>query len=146
PLDVMLHDYQTDPVSKEVQHIDFYIVNLTEEMDVEVTVNLIGEAVGSKEGGIVQQPSYELHVRAMPRDIPEEINVNIDELDIGDSISLSDLPFSDLYEFLDDEDTTTVTVLPPEEDEEETEEEVDLSAEPESVRADEDADEEDEEN
>src|SRR5699024_7485137 len=108
PLDVMLHDYQTDPVSKEVQHIDFYIVNLT------------GEAVGSKESGIVQQPSYELQVRAMPRDIPEEINVNIDELDIGDSISVSDLPVSDLYEFLDDEDTTIVTVLPPEEEEEET--------------------------
>src|SRR5699024_8052082 len=107
--------------------IDFYIVNLTEEMDVEVTVNLIGEAVGSKEGGIVQQPSYELQVRAMPRDIPEEINVNIDELDIGDSISVSDLPVSDLYEFLDDE-------------------EVDLSVEPELVGADEDEDEEDEEN
>src|SRR5699024_6492667 len=188
PLDVMLHDYQTDPVSKEVQHIDFYIVNLTEEMDVEVTVNLIGEAVGSKEGGmvqqpsyelqnidfyivnvteymdvevtvnligeavgskegvIVQQPSYELQVRAMPRDIPEEINVNIDELDIGDSISVSDLPVSDLYEFLDDEDTTIVTVLPPEEEEEETDEEVDLSVEPELVGADEDEDEEDEEN
>src|SRR5690625_1958754 len=115
-------------------------------MDVEVTVNLIGEAVGSKEGGIVLQPSYELQVRAMPRDIQEEINVIIDKFDIGDSISISDLSVSDLYEFLDDEDTTIVTVLPPEEEEEETDEEVVLSVEPELVGADEDEDEEDEEN
>lgn len=142
PIDVMLHEYQTDPVTSDVTHIDFYIVNLTEAMDVEVTVNLIGEALGSKEGGIVQQPSYELQVRAMPRDIPEEINVNIDELDIGDSISVSDLPVSDKYELLDDQDATIVTVLPPEEEEEETTEEVDLSVEPELVGADEDEEEE----
>lgn len=141
-VDVMLHEYQTDPVSSDVTHIDFYIVNLTEAMDVSVVVNLVGEAVGSKEGGIVQQPSYELEVRAMPRDIPEEINVNIDELNIGDSISVSDLPVSDSYEFLDDQDATIVTVLPPEEEEEETEE-VDLSVEPELVGAE---DEEEEEN
>src|SRR5699024_12280694 len=119
-LDVMLNDYQTDTVTKEVHHIDFYIVNLTEEMDVEVTVNLIGEAVGSKEGGIVQQSSYELQVRAMHRDIPEEINVNIDELDIGDSISVSDLPVSDLYEFLYYKDTTIFTILLPNDGDEET--------------------------
>lgn len=140
-VDVMLHEYQTDPVSSDVTHIDFYIVNLTEAMDVSVVVNLVGEAVGSKEGGIVQQPSYELEVRAMPRDIPEEINVNIDELNIGDSISVSDLPVSDKYEFLDDQDATIVTVLPPEEEEEETEE-VDLSVEPELVGAEDEEEEE----
>lgn len=141
PVDVMLHEYQTDPVTSDVTHIDFYVVDLTEAMDVEVTVNLIGEAIGSKEGGIVQQPSYELQVRAMPRDIPEEINVNIDELDIGDSISVSDLPVSDKYEFLDDQDATIVTVLPPEEEEEESTEEVDLSVEPELVGAEDDEEE-----
>ena len=144
-VDVMLHEYQTDPVTSDVTHIDFYVVNLTEAMDVGVVVNLVGDALGSKEGGIVQQPSYELQVRAMPRDIPEEIIVNIDELDIGDSISVSDLPVSDKYEFLDDQDETIVTVLPPEEEEEETTEEVDLSVEPELVGAEDDDEEEEEE-
>lgn len=143
-VDVMLHEYQTDPVKGEVTHIDFYIVNLTEEMDVDVTVNLVGEAIGSKDGGIVQQPSYELQVRAMPRDIPEEIEVDISELEIGDSISVSDLPVSDKYEFLDDPDATIVSVLPPEEEEEESTEEVDLSVEPELVGADEEDEEEEE--
>src|SRR5699024_511234 len=140
-VDVMLHEYQTDPVSSDVTHIDFYIVNLNEAMDVSDVVNLVGDAVGSKEGGIVQQPQYELEVRDMPRDIPEEINVNNDELNIGDSISVSDLPVSDKYEFLDDQDATIVTVLPPEEEEEETEE-VDLSVEPELVGAEDEEEEE----
>ncbi len=144
-VDVMLHEYQTDPVKGDVTHIDFYIVNLTEAMDVDVTVNLVGEAIGSKDGGIVQQPSYELQVRAMPRDIPEEIEVDISELEIGDSISVSDLPVSDKYEFLDDQDATIVSVLPPEEEEEESTEEVDLSVEPELVGADEEDEEEEEE-
>ena len=141
-VDVMLHEYQTNPVTSDVTHIDFYVVNLTEAMDVDVAVHLEGEALGSKEGGIVQQPSYELEVRAMPRDIPEEIIVNISELDIGDSISVSDLPVSDKYEILDDQDATIVTVLPPEEEEEESTEDVDLSVEPELVGGDKDDEEE----
>lgn len=141
-VDVMLHEYQTDPVKGDVTHIDFYVVNLTEAMDVSVSVNLTGEALGSKEGGIVQQPAYELQIRAMPRDIPEEITLDISELDIGDSISVSDLPASDKYEFLDDQETTIVSVLPPEEEEEESTEEVDLSVEPELVGATEEDEEE----
>lgn len=144
PVDVMLHEYQTDPVKRDVIHVDFYIVDMKEEMDVEVSIRLEGEAVGAHEGGILQQPMYELQVRAKPRDIPEEIVVNVEELDIGDSIAVADLPTSDLYEFLDDEEATVATVLPPEEEEEE-EEEADFSAEPELVGA-EDEDEEEEEN
>lgn len=135
-VDVMLHEYQTDPVKGDVIHVDFYVVDMTEEMDVEVTLHLEGEAEGSKEGGILQQPLYELQVRAKPRDIPEEITVDVSNLAIGDSISVADLPESDKYEFLDDEETTIAVVLAPDAEEEETDE-VDFSAEPELVGADE---------
>jgi len=139
----MLHEYQTDPVKGEVIHVDFYVIDMAEEMDVEVSLRLEGEAAGSEEGGILQQPLYELQVRAKPRDIPEEITVNVSELGIGDSISVADLTKSDKYEFLDDEETTIAIVLAPEAEEEETEEEeIDFSAEPELVGADEDEEEE----
>src|SRR5690625_150117 len=142
-IDVMLHEYQTDPVKGEVIHVDFYVIDMAEEMDVEVSLRLEGEAAGSEEGGILQQPLYELQVRAKPRDIPEEITVNVSELGIGDSISVADLTKSDKYEFLDDEETTIAIVLAPEAEEEETEEEeIDFSAEPELVGADEDEEEE----
>ncbi|MBN9656226.1 50S ribosomal protein L25/general stress protein Ctc [Halobacillus sp. GSS1] len=131
-VDVMLHEYQVDPLKDELIHADFYIVNMSEEMDVEVPVHLEGEAAGSKEGGVVQQPLYDLAVRAKPRDIPEEIVVDISELNIGDSIMVGDLKESKNYEITEDENTTIVSVTPPEEMPEE-EPETDTDAEPEVI-------------
>lgn len=131
-VDVMLHDYQVDPIKDELIHADFYIVNMSEEMDVEVPVRLEGEAAGSKEGGVVQQPLYEVAVRAKPANIPEEIVVDISELTIGDSVMVSDLKESRNYEITEDENTTVVSVTPPQEmPEEETE--TDPDAEPEVI-------------
>lgn len=135
PVDVMLHEYQTDPIKGDVIHADFYIVDLTEEMDVEVPLRLEGDPSGVRDGGILQQPLYELQIRVKPRDIPEEIVVNVEELKIGDSLSVADLPKSDLYEYLDEEETTVAVVLAPQEEELEPSEDVDFSAEPELVGA-----------
>src|SRR5699024_8523230 len=100
PVDVMLHEYQMDPIKDELVHADFYIVDMSEEMDVEVSLRLEGEPEGAKEGGILQQPLYELQVRAKPGDIPEEISVDVSSLVIGDSISVGDLPTAQKYEIL----------------------------------------------
>src|SRR5690625_3678881 len=143
-VDVMLHEYQTDPVKGDVIHADFYIVDMSEEMDVAVTLQLDGEPKGAKEGGILQQPLFELQVRAKPRDIPELISVDVSELEIGDSLSVSDLPSSDVYEVLDDAEMAIAVVSAPEAEEEEEESDVDLTAEPELVGS-EDEDEEEEE-
>ncbi|MFZ3578494.1 50S ribosomal protein L25/general stress protein Ctc [Virgibacillus sp. DJP39] len=134
-VDVMLHDYQMNPIKDELVHVDFYIVNMSEEMDVEVPLHLVGEAQGSKDGGVLQQPMYELQVRAKPGDIPEEISIDVSKLEIGDSISIADLPTGKNYEFLDDADTTVVTVVPPDTIEDIEEEETDENAEPELVGA-----------
>lgn len=132
-VDVMLHEHQVHPVKGDVIHADFYEIDLASEMDVLVTLNLVGEPKGAKEGGILQQPFYELDVRAKPRDIPEEIVVDVSELEIGDSISISDLPASDKYEFLDDADAAVAVVLPPEAEEEEADLDEDVSLEPEVI-------------
>lgn len=140
PVEVMLHDYQINPIKDELIHVDFYVVNMSEEMDVEVSLRLEGEAQGSKDGGVLQQPLYELQVRAKPKDIPEEISIDISGLGIGDSITIADLPVAKNYEFLEEQDTTIATVLQPDtlDDEDETK---DASAEPELVGADEDSEE-----
>ncbi|MGY0694526.1 50S ribosomal protein L25/general stress protein Ctc [Virgibacillus sp. FSP13] len=113
PVDVMLHDYQIDPIKDELIHADFYIVNMSEEMDVEVPLRLDGEAKGTKEGGVLQQPFYELQVRAKPGNIPEEISVDVSALEVGDSIAITDLPQGKDYQFIDDPETTIATVVPP---------------------------------
>jgi|SRR5690625_1416021 len=140
---VMLHEYQMHTLKDEIIHADFYIVDLTEEMDVEVPLRLEGEAQGSKDGGILQQPFYVLQVRAIPSEIPEEIEVDISALEIGDNLTIADLPVADNYQFTDELDTTVAIVLPPEAEEpEEDAEEADLSVEPEVIGADEEDEEE----
>ncbi|MFC7322316.1 50S ribosomal protein L25/general stress protein Ctc [Halobacillus campisalis] len=143
-VDVMLHEYQVDPLKDELIHADFYIVNMSEEMDVEVPVRLDGEAPGAKEDGVVQQPLYELAVRAKPADIPEEILVDISELNIGDSIMVGDLKEGRNYEITEDENTTIVSVTPPEEMPEEPDTE-NADAEPEVIGENKDEDDESQE-
>ncbi len=134
-VDVMLHEYQMHPIKDLILHADFYVVDLSEAMDVEVPLRLEGEAQGSKDGGILQQPLFVLQVRAKPNEIPDEITVDVSALEIGDNLTVADLPTVSEYEFLDDLDTGIAIVLPPEAEEEETTEDVDLSVEPEVIGA-----------
>ncbi|AXI07544.1 50S ribosomal protein L25/general stress protein Ctc [Oceanobacillus sp. 143] len=131
PVNVMLHEYQVDPIRDAVTHVDFYIVDLSEEMEVSVVLNLQGEAKGAKEGGVLQQPLFEVQILAKPSDIPEEITLDISSLEIGNVLTIADLPVSDTYKYLDDPDTTIATILPPggNEVEEEAEEETETEAE-----------------
>ncbi|RPF51202.1 50S ribosomal protein L25/general stress protein Ctc [Aquisalibacillus elongatus] len=112
-LDVMLYDYQSDMVKNELIHVDFYQVDMSTEVDVEVNINFDGEAPGVKQGGVKQQAMHTLNVRATPKNIPEEIKIDISELNIGDSVLVSDLKSGKNFEILDEDDTTIITVLPP---------------------------------
>ncbi|MFP7171834.1 50S ribosomal protein L25/general stress protein Ctc [Terribacillus sp. 7520-G] len=112
-VDVMLHDYQTDPLKGGLVHADFYVVNMSEARNVEVPIQLEGEAPGSKEGGVLQQPLYDLEISAKPNDIPDQITVDVSKLGVGDSISVGDLPTDGAYEILTDADTTIATVTAP---------------------------------
>ena len=67
---------------------------MSEERTVEVQVQLVGEAVGAKEGGVVEQPLFNLEVTATPENIPETIEVDISELQVNDSLAVSDIKIS----------------------------------------------------
>ena len=66
---------------------------MSEERTVEVQVQLVGEAVGAKEG-VVEQPLFNLEVTATPENIPETIEVDISELQVNDSLAVSDIKIS----------------------------------------------------
>lgn|SRR5699024_6113021 len=132
PLSVMLHEYQTNPIVGDLIHIDLYVVNMSQEMDVEVPLRVDGEAQVSKNGGVVQQPLYQLQVRGKPGSFPEEIVVDVSELEIGDSLTIADLPENNKYEFLDEQDATIATVIAPD-DVEDLETPSEEDAEPELV-------------
>ncbi|GAA4076301.1 50S ribosomal protein L25/general stress protein Ctc [Amphibacillus indicireducens] len=116
-VEVMLHEYQMDPLRDEVIHADFYVVDMSQEMDVTVSIQLEGEPAGVREGGILQQPLYELQVRATPANIPDQITINVADLEIGDAISVSDLDKAEGYEVTEAPDTTIVTITAPQAEE-----------------------------
>ena len=131
-VDVMLHEYQMDPIKDSLVHVDFYIVDMSEAREVSVPVHIEGDATGVRDGGILQQPLYEVLITVKPADIPDAITVDVSELGIGDSISIADLPKSDKYEFVEEEDQVVASVVPPAAEEPETDA-GDESAEPELV-------------
>ncbi|WP_210143303.1 50S ribosomal protein L25/general stress protein Ctc [Staphylococcus sp. GDX8P65P] len=146
---VMVSDYQFDPLKNQITHIDFLAINMSEERTVEVPVQLTGEAVGAKEGGVVEQPLFDLEVTATPDNIPESIEIDISELDVNDSYSVADIKVSGDFTIENDPEESVVTVVPP--TEEPTEEEIEAmegeseTEEPEVVGEDKEDDEEEKE-
>lgn len=110
---VMVSDYQIDPIKNQITHIDFLSINMKSELTVDVVVNLTGEAVGAKEGGVVQQPLFQLSVTATPDEIPESIEVDVTELNVGDSILVGDLKANKSYTINNEDDEAIVSVVPP---------------------------------
>lgn len=131
PLNVMLHEYQVDKIKDQVLHADFFVVNLSEEMETTVTVRLIGEP----ENGVVQQAVNEVTVSATPDKIPNEITVDISKKSIGDIVTVAEIgDESNVYEVVDEPETVVASVLAPNtnadmEGQDETGEEPDLTGE-----------------
>jgi large subunit ribosomal protein L25 len=110
---VMLKDLQADPILRTYLHADFYIVAMDEKIEVEIPIRLTGKAEGTKVGGILEQPRREVRVRCLPSDIPEFIEVDVSNLNIGDSIHVQDIPSSAQYEILAESNFTVASVTPP---------------------------------
>jgi large subunit ribosomal protein L25 len=88
-------------------------IKLTEKVHVDVPVHIVGTAVGVKqEGGIMQHIIREISIEALPLDIPEHIDVDITDLDIGDSIRIDDLSI-DKVKILTDPTQSIVVIRPP---------------------------------
>ena len=111
---VLTKDVQFHPVSDMPVHIDFFRVTNKTIIEVEVSVNFIGEetAPGLKEGGVLNVVRHAIEVKCPAGDIPDQIDVDISKMDIGDSIHISevDLP-KGVKPAITDRDFTIATVL-----------------------------------
>lgn len=108
----ILKDVQFDPVSDIPIHFDLLGISENEKIKLEVPITLVGSPAGVKEGGILQHSIHKVDVECFPRNIPSNIEVNIENLNIGDSIHIEDIEVKD-FEILDSPDTTIVAVVPP---------------------------------
>jgi len=110
----VLKAYQQDPIKGRLLHVDLQEVRLDQPIQAVVSVTLVGEAAGAKEGGVLSQVSRELNVEALPMEIPEHIDADVSGLGIGDALRLADLPAIEGVTFLDDpEETVLATVTLP---------------------------------
>jgi large subunit ribosomal protein L25 len=110
----VLKAYQQDPIKGRLLHVDLQEVRLDQPIQAVVSVTLVGESVGAKEGGVLSQVSRELNVEALPMEIPEHIDADVSGLGIGDALRLADLPAIEGVTFLDDpEETVLATVTLP---------------------------------
>lgn len=90
-LTVMVRDYAYHPISRQLTHADFLAVKLDEPVEVSVPLRAVGKAKGLVLGGIVQQIFRTIAVRCLPEQIPSVVEVDITELDMGESLKASDL-------------------------------------------------------
>jgi large subunit ribosomal protein L25 len=131
---VILKEYQRDPITGRLAHIDLVVVRLDRPIQTAVTVELIGESAGAKEGGVLQQVAREITVEALPMEVPDRIEADISGLAIGDSLRLADIPEPEGVRFVDDPDETVIaTVTVPTRIEEPEPEEVEEGEEGEEV-------------
>ena len=104
----ILKDYQQDPIRGHISHIDLQEVRLDQPIQASVTVQLIGEPVGAKEGGVLSQVQREINVEALPMEIPEHIDLDVSGMAIGDTLRLADLAPIDGVTYLDNPEETVL--------------------------------------
>jgi large subunit ribosomal protein L25 len=109
----VIKDYQVDPVRRDLLHADFYVVDLSKPLQVEVGVHLIGRPMGAERGGILQEVRREVLVSALPQDLPQYIEVDVSGLNLGESLNVRDLPVPPGVEILTDASYTIAAVVAP---------------------------------
>jgi large subunit ribosomal protein L25 len=110
----ILKEYQLHPVRGKLIHVDLHEVRLDQPIQAQVSITLVGEASGVKEGGVLSQVTREVNVEALPMEIPEHLDLDVSGMAIGDSLRVADLKAIEGVTFLDDpEETVLATVTPP---------------------------------
>lgn len=88
---VLLADLQHDALGREITHADFIRVAMDEVIRLDVPIVLRGQALGEQHGGVAEQVLTQVTIECLPGDIPEEIGHVITDMDVGDSVHVSDL-------------------------------------------------------
>jgi large subunit ribosomal protein L25 len=114
----LIKDFQIDPLSRKLVHVDLLEIDIKAKITVTVTLNFVGKAIGTADGGILSPIEREVLVRCLPTAIPKHIDVDVTSLKIADSIHLDDLKLPEGVEKGTQFNPTLVTVVPPAKEEE----------------------------
>ena len=110
----LVQEVQHHPLSGKVLHVDFHEVAENETVTVMVPVETTGEAVGVKTGGgVLEHITFKLKVRALPKNLPEQILIDVSALEVGKSIHLGEIKAPEGVEIMGKKSTTVVAVAMP---------------------------------
>ncbi|MGE6491481.1 50S ribosomal protein L25/general stress protein Ctc [Exiguobacterium sp. NPDC077395] len=112
-INTLVHGSETNPFTNFYQHVEFMAVKMDEETEVEADIVLVGDAKGVKEGGYLAQSLYKVTVSATPANIPERIELDVSDLEIGDSVTVADLPEDKSYTIVSEPDMHIASVNEP---------------------------------
>jgi len=122
---VMVREIQKHPIKEFYLHVDFIGISLLNKVQVNVPISFDGEPQGVQEGGVASIQLREVLIESLPTAIPEQLEVDISELNIGDSLNIGDLVVPEGVELMDDPEETIVTVVMPTKFEEPVDEDID---------------------
>ncbi len=109
----VLKEYQLDPTRARLLHIDLQEVRLDQVIQTQVVIELVGDSAGVKEGGVLSQINREVHVEALPMEVPDRLELDVSGMIIGDAMRLTDLRVPEGVKLLDEPETVLATVTPP---------------------------------
>ncbi len=116
----LVQEVQHHPLSGDVLHVDFHEVSENEKVVVQVPVETVGEAVGVKTGGgVLEHVLFKLKVRALPKDLPEQLIIDVSALELGRAIHIGEVKVPAGVEIIGDRNVPVVAVAMPRTEEEE---------------------------
>lgn len=88
---VIVKDYSMNPITERVLHLDFLEIEKGKMLRTHIPVVPVGISVGVRAGGVLEQPAHEVEIECLPKDLPQQIEMDITALEVSDSIHVSDL-------------------------------------------------------
>jgi large subunit ribosomal protein L25 len=111
--EVIVKDFQLDPVKRNIIHVDFFEIERGKVLRTEVPIKIVGVSKGVKKGGILELFLRDLEIECLPKDIPESITINIEELDLGDSLHVRDIEVGPQVTLISNPEQVVVTIGSP---------------------------------
>jgi large subunit ribosomal protein L25 len=108
----IIKDVQFDPVTDKVVHFDLLGLTKGETIQIEVPVQLLGSAIGIKEGGVLQHNLHKLQIECLPKDIPQHITIDVTDIHLGDALHVSDLKLENIT-ILNSQDAVILAITHP---------------------------------
>ncbi len=106
----LMKSYQEDLIRTQIKHVDFYEITRGQSLRTMVSITLVGNPAGTREGGVLEQVLYETEIECLPKDLPETLQVDVSALEVNQSMTLGEVAMPSGVKLLDDVHKTIASV------------------------------------